>query len=134
MFNTKKGYFDKKLNAIKFMIWDLEFKRYKIADTREQTRVQYNELMGRKANLDLQIKTETETPTLGKDERARLDDQKVIFERDIQRTKDNMDGFDLEIHGSKPTSVYPEGVQGINEQIQVLRDLAELIVEYKKKL
>lgn len=134
MFNSKQRYFDKKLKAIKFMVMDLEFKRYKVADQREQSRQQYDDLRGRMANLDDQIKKETETPTLDKDERARLDDQKVVFERDIQRLKENMDGFDLEIHGTGASSQYPDGVQGINQQIGVLRDLAELIVEYKKTL
>ena len=84
--------------------------------------------------LEAQIKAQKEKPTMEAGEIARLDDQKVLLERDIERFKEQMKGLDLEVHGSKPTAEYHDGVQGVKQQLEALRELVGMLKDYLKTL
>ena len=130
IFNKQKKYFKDKLDGVKKMMWDLEFKRYKIREIREEIRAEYDGLKSKLSVLDEQIKSEKDKPTMEKGEIARLDDKKEILEKDIERYKKQMEGLDLEISGSKPTKDVPEGHQGINQQIDAVRELEGMVKDY----
>jgi len=130
IFNKQKKYFKDKLDGVKKMMWDLEFKRYKIREIREEIRAEYDGLKSKLSVLDEQIKLEKDKPTMEKGEVARLDDKKEILEKDIERYKKQMEGLDLEISGSKPTKDVPEGHQGINQQIDAVRELEGMVKDY----
>lgn len=137
MFNQEKKYFKKKLIAIQRLIWDLEFKRFKLGLEREERRTNYDNLRSKLANLEEQMKTEDAKPAddktkLNKDERARLDDKKVILDRDIEREKKSLDEIDIEVQGSRPTNEYPDGITGINKQIEAFHELKVIVKEYLK--
>lgn len=128
MFNTQKKYFKKKIDGVQRMLWDLGFKRYKSEEIREEIRQAYNVLKTKLDNLEEKIKNAKSENLAG------LQDKKIIMERDLKRYEDQMKGIDLDIFGSKPTSEYPEGIQGIDQQIDALIELREMIKEYIKIL
>jgi chromosome segregation ATPase len=134
IFNKQKRYFQSKYDGVKKMTWDLEFKRFKTKEIREDIRAEYDGLKSKLSILDEQIKSEKDKPTMKKGERARLKDKKTIFERDIKRYEDQMAGLDMEIQGSKATEELPDGYQGINQQLDALRELEGMVKDYIKKL
>lgn len=137
MFNKQKGYFKKKLKGIQSMIWDLEFKRFKTLYVREQIRQEYDQCRSRMEILLTNIKMGEEPGGLKeKDpgEFARLDDDKVRLEKDIERKLAQMKSLDIEVQGSKATAELPEGHQGINETITALHELIQVTKDYLKQL
>lgn len=134
MFNKKKTYFQQKLSGVQKAIWDFEFKREKIRMIREEIRQEYDNQKSRLSVLETQIKAQTENSTMEKGEIVRLDDRKVLLERDTDRFRKQMEGLDLEISGCKPSEEHRDGVQGINGQIEALRELAEMLKSYIKSI
>lgn len=134
MFNWKKKYFNKKIRGVECMIEDLIFKRFKTLEIREEIRQEYDNAKSRLAALDEQIKQEKEKPTLEEGEAKRLDDKKVLLEKDIERLENQMKGLDLEVVGTRPSNEYPEGVTGINETLDSLRELLGMLRTYIKTL
>lgn len=116
------------------MIEDLLFKRFKTREIREDIRQEYDNQKSKLSLLESQIKAEEAKPTMEKGDFARLGDEKVLLERDIERYLQQMKALDLEIQGSKPTAEFHDGVQGINDQLDALRELAEMLKEYIKNL
>ena len=132
LFNWKRRYFKRKLHGVECMIEDLLFKRFKTREIREEIRQEYDNLRSKLDVLDAKIKSQKDKPTMEKEEIARLDDQKVLIERDIERYLSQMKSLDLEIMGSKPTAEYQDGVQGINQQLDSLQELVEMLRSYIK--
>ena len=64
----------------------------------------------------------------------RLDDDEVLLKRDIERYEAQMKQIDLDIAGSQPTNEHPDGISGINDQLDSLRELKQMITEYIKQL
>ena len=168
MFNLftsqKKQYFQRKLVAMKKMIWDLEFKRDKSLYVKEGFRQEYDRTQAKLHIILEQIKGQLVTPDKicavhnqveGKEkvhkdkgkcvceyienhidvaEIEGLYDQKELLTRDIERLKGKMNDIDLSIHGSTPTNQYPEGVEGINDELEAIRELEIITKEYTKNL
>jgi chromosome segregation ATPase len=131
---TQKKYFKNKITAVKRMIWDLEFKRYKIGELREEIRQEYDELKAKRSVLEAQIKSQKENPTKEASEIARLDDQLVLLNKDIEKSENDMKVLDSQVNGIRPSVEYPEGVTGVNQQLGALRDLIPIIKSYIKIL
>mgnify|MGYP001574832216 CR=1 FL=1 len=110
------------------MIWDLEFKVFKTREIREDVRREYDQSKSRLSILEEQI---TNWPK-DKDEgdRKRLEDQVVLLKRDVERFEAQMKQLDLEVNGAKPSMEYPDGVQGINHQIDSLQELKGMLKEW----
>lgn len=134
MFNKQKRYFKKQLDGVQKMIWDREFKRVKTQLIREELRVEFDNLKSKLSTLETQITSQKEKPIMEAGDIARLDDQKVLLDRDIERLLEKMKALDVEIVGSKPTSDYPNGVQGIDQEIDALRELQIMLNSYIKEL
>ncbi len=134
MFNKQKKYFERKLDGVQKMIWDLEFKRFKTLEIREEVRQEYDSVRSKLSVLETQIKAQKETPTMEKGEIARLDDTKVLFDKDIEKLKEQMKGLDIEVDGSKKTNEFPEGYQGITQQLEALRELQVMLKDYIKNI
>mgnify|MGYP001559573048 CR=1 FL=1 len=134
MFNKQKRYFRKKLDGVQKMVWDLEFKKAKTQSIREEIRVEYDNMRSKLATLENQITIQKEKPTMEAGDIARLDDQKVLLDKDIERLLGQMKGLDLEVSGSKSTAEFPDGVQGINQQIDALRELQIMLNAYIKEI
>lgn len=134
MFNKQKTYFEKKLVGVQNMIWDLEFKRFKTLEIREEVRQNYDANRSKLEVLQTHIAAEKDKPTMSQDEIKRLEDQEVLLKRDIDRGVAQMAGLDADVQGAPGTSENPEGVQGINEQLEALRELQGMVREYIKGL
>lgn len=116
------------------LIWDWQFKRFKNRVERERYRVEYDNLKHKTEAVEVQIKEQTEKPTMSKDERARLDDEKVRMAADIKKYEASMKQCDDDLHGTKPTMENPGGNPGIETMIDALRDLKEVYRAYTKSL
>lgn len=134
MFNQKKKFFKKKLRGLQIMIWEREFQRFEKRKMREDIRVEYDNLKTKLDVLNTQIKSEKDKPTMSKDEAARLDDQKLLTEKDLKRYEELMRGLDVECEGTKPTEEYPEGAQGLTGELDSLRAAQLLVKQYIKNL
>lgn len=134
MFNKKRKYFNWKLNAVQKMIWDMEFKREKTLMIREGIRNEYDAIQSKLHIVNTQIEALPVNKEKWTDEQKRLDDQKILLIRDSERLVNQMKSLDLEVYGSKKTNEYPEGVDGIDQQLDALRELQAMIKGYIKSL
>lgn len=140
MFDSpKKKYFKEKAANVQKMLWDYEFKKFKSLEIREGVRMDYDGIRARMEILSKQIAEQAAMPEgtpgkLTKDEAARLDDQKVIFERDLVRYEAQMKQIDSDVFGVKPSNEAPDGVSGLDDQLDSLQQLKSMIKIYIKTL
>ena len=127
---SQKSYFKQRSKDITRQIWDLEFKRFKTLEVREEIRTAYDNHRGRLTALEERIKSFTGT----NEDKKNLEDDKVRLEKDIERYKEQMKMIDLEIEGSKPISDYPNGLEGINHQLDSLREVRQMVGDWIKTL
>lgn len=132
--NWKYRHFAKKLRGVEKMIEDLIFKRFKTLEIREQIRQEHDNNRARLSSIESQIEVQKTTPTMEQGEIARLDDTKILLQREIDRLQAQMKDLDLEVHGSKPTAEYQNGVEGIDHQIDALYELKQMVKAYLKEL
>jgi len=132
--NWKYRHFVNKLRGVERMTEDLIFKRFKTLEIRDQIRQECDNNKARLDSIEQQIKNQKENPTLEEGEIKRLDDTKVILEREIERLTQQMRGLDLDVSGSKPTNEFPDGLEGINHQIDALYELKQMIKAYLKQI
>lgn len=129
---SKKEHFKSKLEGTQKMVWDLEFKKFKTAEIREDVRKEYDYMQSRIDTINKSIQDFPKNKD--KAERARLEDDKVRAERDLGRLKGQIEHLDLDIKGSKPTNQYPDGVSGIEDQINSISELTKMLKNWIKKL
>lgn len=146
MFNKKKKYFKKKLDAVVCMTWDLEFKREKTLQMREDLRREYDGACAKLQVIETQLAALPEDKTKWTDEQKRLEDQKTLLVRDIEGVKngdgtvaragykDSLRDLDLEVHGSKKTNEFPDGLNGMDQQIEGLVSLQGHLKQFIKTL
>lgn len=131
MFNKKKDYFKKKLTGVRNLIWDMEFKRYQLLRKREDYREQYDNAMSKQSALKAQIDSITASGAVAD---GKLTDQLVLLDKEIENHKEWMDGLDAEVNGLPRSNEHPEGVQGINQQIEALIDLRSKTKDFINEL
>ena len=147
MFDSqKKKYFKKKLHGVQCMIWVTEFKKEKTIALRESVRQEYDGATAKLQVLETQIKSLPEDQTKWTDEQKRILDQKTLLVRDIEGVrngdgtvarlgyKDHMKDLDLEIYGSPKTNEFPDGVNGMTQQIEGLHELKGILKKFIKTL
>lgn len=127
---SRKEHFKQKLDGTTKMMWDLEFKIYKTREIREDVRKEYDNCKQRISVLDGRIYLLPKDKEKWSDEDKRIEDQKTLLERDAQRYEQQMKNLDIEVEGSKPTNDYPDGVTGIQQQIDSLRELTEMLRDW----
>lgn len=126
---SKKSHFKQKLEATAKMVWDLEFKKFKTKEIRESVRVEYDNSKSRLSSIEEQIKN-----FKGEEgEKARLEDAKVLIERDITRFEQQLKALDMEVEGLVPSKDYPDGYQGIEHQIDSLQELKTMLKDWIKQ-
>lgn len=143
---NQKKYFKKKRQAVQYQIWDFDFKKEKTLEIREGIRQEYDGALARLATVEAQIKSLPEDQTKWTDEQKHLLDTKALLLRDIEGEKngdgsiaragykDILKSMDLEVYGSGKTNEYPDGVNGIDQQLDALRDLYGKLTNYIKTL
>ena len=129
---SRKQHFKQKLAGVGKMIWDLDFKVFKTREIREDVRREYDQQKARLSTLEEQIKNWPKDKDEG--DRKRLEDQVVLINRDIQRFEAQLKQLDLEVSGANPNNEYPDGVQGINHQIDSLQELKVMLKEWIRGL
>lgn len=130
--NWKYRYFLKKKKAVDCTIEDMLFKRFKTLEIREEVRQEYDAMKSRIFTFEEQIKNWPADKDVG--DRKRIEDQKVLAERDRDRFLAQIKQLDIEVHGSKRTNELPDGATGIDQQIDSLRELVLMIKDYSKTL
>ena len=145
------------------MILDLEFKKFKTLEIREEIRQEYDNQKSRLNVLEAQIKAQLKTekiceihnPEKGKEpvplqkgkcvceyiekhmeiaEIERMYDQKVLLKRDMGRFLEQMKGLDIEVKGAPPSSENHAGTEGINQTLDSLVELKGMVRDYTKQI
>lgn len=129
---SQKRFFTQKCEGVEKMMWDLKFKVFKTKEIREDVRKEYSYMKSRVDTLENQIKNWP--PEKDEEERKRLEDNRVLAERDAQRLENQMKELDEEVNGAKPTIEDPNGRIGIMEQIDSLAELQGMLKDYIKGL
>lgn len=162
--NKKKKYFKHKLDGVQKMIWDFEFKREKTLVIREEVRREYDGTNSKIHLIKTKVKAQLKDPALicevhnpepGKEKALaaagkctciyndshlpiadieRLYDEADLLQRDSERYVAQMKQMDIDVNGSPKTNEYPEGHDGIKQQLESLRELKIMIQEYLKKI
>lgn len=139
LLSSKYRYFSKKAKQIKYTIWDMEFKRYKTSELREEMRQLYDNTKSHIAMLEEKAKTQREKksddPTkMPEGDIARIDDEITRAKVKEEDTLKSVKEMDLQIDGSKQTHEYPDGVQGLSQQIDALYELQQMVNQYLSKI
>jgi len=126
---TKKSYFKNKIKGTETIIWDMEFKKFKTAEIREQIRKEYDYMKSRLHAFEAKKETEED-----KDEKARVDDAITLATRDKDRLESQIKSLDVEIAGSPKTPEYPDGADGMVQNIESLEELKGMLKDWVKKI
>lgn len=136
--DSKYRYFSKKLKGVESMILDLEFKRFKTKEIREEVRQTYDGCKAKLLAIETTIKNQKEgdkaNPTMEAGDVARLEDEVVRLKRDIERYEAQIKAMDIDVEGSGQTNEYPDGIAGINHQLESLHELVGMIKDYMRNL
>lgn len=132
-FNWKYRYFLGKEKGVKKMILDIEFKIAKTRMIREDIRKEYDALRSRLASVEEQIKKEKELKVMPESDIARLEDQKVNLTNDSERMGNQLKDLDVEINGAKKSVEYPNGADGLIQQLDALMEILGMLGDYRNK-
>jgi len=132
LFNWQYRYFTKKKRGVQKYILDLEFKRFKTLEIREEVRAEYDNQKNKLSLVDQKLKAELTVPTISEDEKKRLEDQVVLINKDMERFEEQMRLLDIDVNGSKQTNEFPDGVSGITSQIEAFMELEGMLDSYIK--
>src|SRR3990167_528527 len=133
---SKRAYFKGKLQGVDRAVWDLTFKIFKTREIREGVRRDRDDRKMKLETLGERIVIESKTGGLKEtniDEFKRLEDQKVLLERDVKRYEDQMRMLDVELEGERPSGDIV-GAPGINDQIDSLVELREMLKDWVKRV
>lgn len=126
---SKKTYFKIKTSGAQKLIWDLEFKKFKTAEIREQIRKEYDYMKSRIEGFETKKKTEKD-----KGEKARIDDVMTLAIRDKDRLELQIKKLDVEINGAEKSKDYPDGTDGMVQNIESLEELVGMLKDWVKNL
>lgn len=130
--DSKRSFFKNKLKGVQHMIWDLQFKKFKTLEIREDIRKEYDSMQSRIATIDNQIGNFPDDGN--KDELKRLSEAKDLAMRDIERFKAQIDQLDAEVNGQSANEYNPEGTIGIVHNIDSLRELEQMLKDWIKTI
>lgn len=132
--NKDYRYFRKKLKGVDFMILDLEFKRYKTQEIRNEVHSLYDSKKAELLALEEKVKKERKEKKLPEGDIKRIEDDVERSKAEIKKFEEQLKGLDAEIYGLKPSADFPQGHQGIEDQIEALHELQEMLKDYMTKL
>lgn len=138
MFNSKKRFFRKKIDQVEKMVWDLEFKLFKLREMREERRMARDRAVETVQALDNELpkdlKQETKDALLK--ERAEHQKHKDKIEKDLVVLDVRINGIGL-LEG-KPddyvneiaAKLEPGEYNGVLNQIEAGKELVKMYREY----
>ena len=86
-------------------------------------------MKSRAQSLDEQIKTATDEQT-----KKAHEDTRVLVERDAGRLEAQLKQLDVEVEGAKKSAEYPDGVDGIMQQVDQLQEVKIMLKDWIKKV
>ena len=120
-FNRKVRHFKKQIKRAEEALWVLEFRIYEAKEMREDRRRQRDRAAETVDALELQLK---------KDLKQEAKDELLKQKEEQQKYKDyvtkQVEGLDIEITGSEKNEEFPQGYQGIKQQMDALRSRIEM--------
>ena len=125
---SRKAHFKAKLKGTKRMVWDLEFKIFKLLEMKEDLIKEFDFMNSKIDTLNKKIEAEKD-----KEVKANLKDQLELAQIDANNLEGQMQGIDLQVYGTKKSEQYPEGVMGTTEELENLEAFIGLIEDYVKK-
>ena len=131
---TKKSYFKHRLIGVDNLIWDLEFKRFKTKEIREEIRKEYAQVKSRLFKLEEDIKVAKDSGVKKDDGLGALEDTKALLERDSKRFEEQMTQLDVETDGAKKSQENPDGTRGIAQELDSLREVKGMLQDWVKGL
>ena len=130
---NRKRYFKKMCQDLEYQIWDKEFERFKTKEAREELRVEYDRQKAQLSTLETQMKLVDEGKTpMEEGERKRLDDKKVLLERDVKRMAEGREEGDPQEDGLNLKN-FDRTISIHNAQVDQLHSLQGMVKEYIKK-
>ena len=126
---SQKAYFKSKIKGTQKLIWDLEFKKFKTTEVREDIRKEYDYMKSRISSFGLKKETEKDEA-----EKARIEDSIVLAKRDKDRLEQQIKELDVEIKGAKKSKDYPDGADGMVQNIESLGELTGMLKDWVKTL
>ena len=126
---SKKDYFKNKIRGTQTLIWDMEFKKFKTQEIREQIRKEFDYMNSRINSFEEKKKTGVD-----KAEVTRIDDVIVLATRDRDRLEAQIKGLDVDIAGAEKSSEYPDGADGMVQNIESLEELNGMLKDWVKNL
>ena len=115
-------HYRKKMKVIRWKIWDTEFFREQLRQSREALRLEYDRLSEIIDACNVRIQREKES---GNPKQDVIDNMETVIKKhepDIKNLKSQMEGVDTEI------------VEKINPQVENLHVLIELLRKFVKKV
>ena len=139
IFKKQYRHFKKKYKDVDHAIWDLEFKKYKTLEIREEVRVEFDNKKAEIQNIQEQIKREKDKKhddktRMPEGDIARLEDDIVRKTKDMQILQGRIQGLDIEVVGCAPTNEIPEGHLGLNDQLKAHHELKQMCKHYMTKV
>lgn len=123
---SKKSHFKRRLDFVNTKVYDKEFELHKAREEREGTRKEYDFMKARIDTVDTQIKNFPKDGNI--DEKKRIEDQKVLAKRELERLEKQLQDYDIMINGKAPSAELPNGIMGIIKEMESLKE-AELILK-----
>lgn len=130
MNRKQKAYYKNKLKGFQRMIWDLELQRFTNGSLREQAREEYDQLMSRKDALEKQEPPKDITVEQAEEFKNNMDNVKKEVEEKINSLKEEMDMYDVLLHGKAPSSEDNRYIEGINNKIDTVRSTIQKTKDY----
>lgn len=113
------------LRDIEIQIWEHEFKKFKALGVREGIRRQYDQGNDALSRLKAQAEGLKEVP---EELKANLENTEKL----VNQFKGQIDELDLRMNGALPSEAEPEGVVGMNQQLEALVQLREYVKAFVK--
>ena len=110
----------------------MNFKVFKTREIREDVRIEYDNKKSKLFTAEEKIKSWPSEKDEA--EKKRLEDEITRINQGIERGEQQMKMLDMEIAGAQPSEQYPEGVQGISQQVDGLMELRQMLKDWIRKL
>lgn len=126
--NRVKGfYFSQKLVGVKKIQWDLEFKKFKLEELREDVRKELDRMADGVAALEAQILSRKDKPEF-QNTVDELEKQKKPLVEDVERLTKQIDSLDKEISGTDPNEN-----ASVQMQLDSTYELEEMLRDFIKQ-
>lgn len=126
---TIKKYFQKQYKDLVFQIADIEFKRFKTKEGREELRQEYDKMKSKREVLKEQIELEKKAGKKSIDEIKGMEDDLVRLEQQIKYTEEGKPDSDQSNYVMNLKD-FDSAIALNNSQIDQLRSLRGLLKEY----